>query len=151
MRLTFSTDYALRLLMLVGLETARLVTIEEVADRFGISKNHLMKVAHQLGQRGYLETVRGRNGGLRLGKAPDQIVVGEVVRKMEPDFAVVECESPAGYCRIAPCCTLRSAMREAVQAFLAKLDQYTLEELLRPKSKLRQLLGVNKKAFAPGR
>ncbi len=152
MRLTFSTDYALRLLMLVGLETARLVTIEEVADRFGISKNHLMKVAHQLGQRGYLETVRGRNGGLRLGKAPDQIVVGEVVRKMEPDFAVVECESPAGYCRIAPCCTLRSAMREAVQAFLAKLDQYTLEELLRPKSKMRQLLGVNqKKAFAPGR
>ncbi len=152
MRLTFSTDYALRLLMLVGLETARLVTIEEVADRFGISKNHLMKVAHQLGQRGYLETVRGRNGGLRLGKAPDQIVVGEVVRKMEPDFAVVECESPAGYCRIAPCCTLRSAMREAVQAFLAKLDQYTLEELLRPKSKLRQLLGLNqKKAFAPGR
>jgi Rrf2 family nitric oxide-sensitive transcriptional repressor len=152
MRLTFSTDYALRLLMLVGLETERLVTIEEVADRFGISKNHLMKVAHQLGQRGYLETVRGRNGGLRLGKAPDQIVVGEVVRKMEPDFAVVECESPAGYCRIAPCCTLRSAMRQAVQAFLAKLDQYTLEELLRPKSKLRQLLGVNqKKAFAPGR
>ena len=152
MRLTFSTDYALRLLMLVGLETDRLVTIEEVADRFEISKNHLMKVAYQLGQEGYLETVRGRNGGLRLGKAPDRVVVGEVVRKMEPDFAVVECENPAGSCRIAPCCTLRSAMREAVQAFLAKLDQYTLEELLRPKSKLRQLLGVNqKKAFAPGR
>src|SRR5260221_257490 len=74
MRLTFSTDYALRLLMLVGLETDRLVTIEEVADRFGISKNHLMKVAYQLGQAGFLETVRGRNGGLRLGKAPRQIV-----------------------------------------------------------------------------
>ena len=143
MRLTFSTDYALRLLMLVGLETDRLVTIEEVADRFAISKNHLMKVAYQLGQEGYLETVRGRNGGLRLGKAPDQIVVGKVVRKMEPDFAVVECENPAGSCRIAPCCTLRSAMREAVQAFLGKLDQYTLEDLLRPKLKLRQLLGVN--------
>src|SRR6266446_9146073 len=81
MRLTFSTDYALRLLMLVGLEPDRLVTIEEVADRFGISKNHLMKVAYQLGQAGYLETVRGRNGGLRLGKAPSQIVVGEVVRR----------------------------------------------------------------------
>jgi Rrf2 family nitric oxide-sensitive transcriptional repressor len=143
MRLTFSTDYALRLLMLVGLKPDRLVTIEEVADRFGISKNHLMKVAYRLGQGGYLETIRGRNGGLRLGKAPAQIVVGEVVREMEPDFAVVECENPAGYCRIAPCCTLRSAMREAVQAFLAKLDQYTLEDLLRPKLKLRQLLGVN--------
>src|SRR6266550_9063420 len=91
MRLTFSTDYALRLLMLIGLETDRLVTIEEVADRFGISKNHLMKVAHQLGQAEYIETVRGRSGGLRLGKAPDQIVVGAVVRRMEPDFAVVDC------------------------------------------------------------
>ena len=143
MRLTFSTDYALRLLMLVGLETEHLVTIEKVADSFGISKNHLMKVAYQLGQAGYLETVRGRNGGLRLGKAPSQIVVGEVVRKMEPDFAVVECQNPTGYCRITPSCVLRSAMREAVQAFLGKLDQYTLEDLLRPKSKLRHLLGVN--------
>lgn len=145
MRLTLSTDYALRLLMLVGLEPDRLVTIEEVADRFHISKNHLMKVAYQLGQAEYLETVRGRNGGLRLGKAPDQIVVGDVVRTMEPDFAVVECESPTGYCRIAPCCTLRSAMREAVQAFLEKLDQYTLEDLLRPRSRLGQLLGVGQK------
>jgi Rrf2 family nitric oxide-sensitive transcriptional repressor len=127
----------------VGLETEHLVTIEEVADRFGISKNHLMKVAYQLGQTGYLETVRGRNGGLRLGKAPSQIVVGEVVRRMEPDFAVVECQNPTGYCRITPSCVLRSAMREAVQAFLGKLDQYTLEDLLRPKSKLRHLLGVN--------
>jgi Rrf2 family nitric oxide-sensitive transcriptional repressor len=129
--------------MLVGLEPGRLVTIEEIADRFGISKNHLMKVAYQLGQAGYLETVRGRNGGLRLGKAPDRIVVGEVVRAIEPDFGVVECEMSTGYCRIAPCCTLRSAMREAVQAFLEKLDRYTLEDLLRPKPKLRQLLGVN--------
>ena len=148
MRLTLSTDYALRLLMLVGLEPDRLVTIEEVADRFDISKNHLMKLAYQLGQAEYLETVRGRNGGLRLGKAPDQIVV-EVVRTMEPDFAVVECENPTGFCRIAPCCILRSAMREAVQAFLEKLDQYTLEDLLRPKSKLRRLLGVDReKALA---
>src|SRR5262245_59344494 len=119
MRLTLSTDYALRLLMLVGLEPDRLVTIEE-------SKNHLMKVAYQLGQAEYLETVRGRNGGLRLGKAPEQIVVGEVVRTMEPDFAVVQCEEPTGYCKIAPCCALRSAMRKAVQAFLTKLDEYTL-------------------------
>jgi Rrf2 family transcriptional regulator, nitric oxide-sensitive transcriptional repressor len=107
MRLTLSTDYALRLLMLLGLEPHRLVTIEEVADRSRISKNHLMKVAYQLGQAECLETVRGRNGGLRLGKAPDRIVVGEVVRMMEPDFAVVECEDPTGYCKIAPSCALR--------------------------------------------
>ena len=144
-RLTLSTDYALRLLMLVGLEPYRLVTIEEVADRFQVSKNHLMKVAYQLGQAEYLETVRGRNGGLRLGKTPDQIVIGEVVRTMEPDFAVVECEDPTGYCKIAPCCVLRSVMREAVQAFLTKLDEYTLKDLLRPKSRLRVLLGVEQK------
>jgi Rrf2 family transcriptional regulator, nitric oxide-sensitive transcriptional repressor len=145
MRLTLSTDYALRLLMLVGLEPDRLVTIEEVADRFHISKNHLMKVAYELGQAEYLETVRGRNGGLRLGKAPDQIVVGDVVRTMEPDFAVVECEDPTGFCKIAPACALRSAMRGAVKAFLTKLDEYTLEDLLRPRSRLRQLLGVEQK------
>jgi Rrf2 family transcriptional regulator, nitric oxide-sensitive transcriptional repressor len=144
MRLALSTDYALRLLMLVGLEPDRLVTIEEVADRFGISKNHLMKVAYELGQAGYLETVRGRNGGLRLGKALDQVVVGKVVRTIEPDFAVVECENPTGYCKIAPSCVLRSAMREAVRAFLTKLDEYTLEDLLRPKSRLRALLGVGR-------
>lgn len=143
MRLALSTDYALRLLMLVGLESDRLVTIEEVADRFHISKNHLMKVAYQLGQAKYLDTVRGRNGGLRLGKAPDQIVVGEIVRTMEPDFAVVECEISTGRCRITPSCVLRVAMREAVGAFLEKLDQYTLGDLLRPKSKLQRLLGVD--------
>jgi Rrf2 family transcriptional regulator, nitric oxide-sensitive transcriptional repressor len=91
-----------------------------------------------------LQTVRGRNGGLRLGKTPDHIVVGEVVRTMEPDFAVVECENPTGYCKIAPSCVLRSAMREAVRAFLTKLDEYTLEDLLRPKSRLRTLLGVSR-------
>ena len=145
MRLSLSTDYALRVLRLVGLEPDRLVTIEEVAERFGISKNHLMKVAYELGQAGHLETIPGRNGGLRLGKALDKIVVGEIVRGMEPDFAVVDCESPTGYCRIAPSCVPRSVMREAVRAFLEKLDQYTLEDLIRPRSKLRSLLGIDRK------
>ena len=68
---------------------------------------------------------------------------GAVVGEIEPDFAVVECENPGGYCRIERCCTLRSAIREAVHAFIEKLDEYTLEDLLRPKTKLRHLLGVN--------
>jgi Rrf2 family nitric oxide-sensitive transcriptional repressor len=143
MRLTLSTGYALRLLTLVGLEPDRLVTIEEVADRFHISKNHLMKVAYQLGQAEYLETVRGRNGGRRLGKAPDRIVVGKVVRTMEPDFAVAG-DSGASY-NIAPCCDLRCAMQEAVQAFLAKLDEYTLKDLLPLGSRLRELLDVDQR------
>jgi Rrf2 family nitric oxide-sensitive transcriptional repressor len=151
MRLAFSTDYALRLLMLVGLEPDRLVTVDEVADRFGISKNHLMKVAYELGRAKYLITIRGRKGGLRLGKAPDQIVVGQVIRTMEPDFAIVECETPRGSCRIAPCCALRSALREAVHAFLDKLDQYTLEDLLKPKSSLRRVLEINNEGSQPAR
>jgi Rrf2 family nitric oxide-sensitive transcriptional repressor len=102
-----------------------------------------MKVAYKLGQAEYLTTIRGRKGGLRLRKAPDQIVVGEVVRMMEPDFAIVECETPRGHCRIAPCCALRAALREAVSAFLEKLDQYTLADLLKPKSSLRRVLGIN--------
>ena len=143
MHLTLHTDFALRVLIHVGINDGHLSTIKDIADGFGISKNHLMKVAYQLAQAGYLETVRGRNGGLRLAKAPSQIVVGAVVRKIEPDFAVVECENPGGYCRIERCCTLRSAIREAVHAFLEKLDEYTLEDLLRPKTKLRHLLGIN--------
>lgn len=86
--------------MLVGVETDRLLTIEEVADRFGISKNHLRKVAYQLGQAGYIETVRGRNAGLRFGKAPGEIVVGKVVRMMEPDFVVVECQTARAIARL---------------------------------------------------
>ena len=99
------------------------------------------KITRQMGPGDY---ARGHEM-LRLGKAPEQIVVGEVVRTMEPDFAVVECEDPTGYCKIAPCCALRSAMRKAVQAFLTKLDEYTLEDLFRPKSRLRVLLGVEQK------
>ena len=153
MRLTFSTDYALRLLMLVGLETKRLVTIEEVADRFGISKNHLMKVAYQLGQTGYLETIRGRNGGLRLvNKRQAQIVVGEVVRKNGTGLRSRRMSESGRLLQdrallYAAFCNGRSCSRR----FFQKLDEYTLEDLLRPKSKLRHLLGINKEgAFAPG-
>ena len=89
MRLTFYSDYSLRLLMYAAVKHGKLVTIQEVADACGISKNHLMKVAFELGRKGYLETVRGRGGGLRLARPPDQINLGEVVRAMEPAFVSV--------------------------------------------------------------
>jgi Rrf2 family protein len=97
----------------------------------------------KLEQAGYIETVRGRNGGLRLGKVPSEIVVVEVVRTIEPDFAVVECQNSAGYCKIVSCCTLRSASEKLRRLSLNNSDEYTLVVLIRPKSKLRHLLGLD--------
>jgi Rrf2 family transcriptional regulator, nitric oxide-sensitive transcriptional repressor len=141
MRLTLHTDYALRVLIYAGLKGDALSTISEIARHFDISKNHLMKVVQQLGQKGYIETIRGRNGGIRLASAPDRINIGAVVREIEDDLCVVGCLHGPGYCRIERHCMLQRALREATTAFLAALDRYTLGQLIRPGSRLaRQLL-----------
>ena len=130
MRLTSYSDYSLRLLMYAALKADRLVTIQEVADAYGISKNHLMKVAFQLGRHGILETVRGRNGGLRLARKPEQIGLGEVVRVTEEDFTMVECFDPAtNSCAIIRPCRLRGILRKALDAYFAVLDEFTLADL----------------------
>jgi Rrf2 family nitric oxide-sensitive transcriptional repressor len=141
MRLTVYTDYALRLLMYVALKEDGLATISEVAAKYGISKNHLMKVAYQLGVGGFIETVRGRSGGLRLARAPEQIGLGDVVRNTEPDMALVTCFEPLdGPCAIKSCCVLRGALAQARSAFLDVLDGYSLADLVRPRTPLRKLL-----------
>lgn len=133
MRLTAYTDYALRVLMYLGLRGADLVTIQEIAKQYGISRNHLMKVVHELGRLGYVETVRGKNGGLRLGRRPESITVGEVVRAFEPDMVLVECFHDADVrCRIVKDCLLRDVLEEALNRLLDTLDRYTLAELLAP-------------------
>jgi Rrf2 family nitric oxide-sensitive transcriptional repressor len=130
MKLTFYSDYSLRLLMYVSVKREALVTIQEVADAYGISKNHLMKVAFELGRKGFLETVRGRGGGLRLARPPEKIGVGEVVRAMEEDFTMVECFDPAAnQCVITGPCRLRGALSRALKAYFAVLDEYTLADL----------------------
>jgi len=130
MKLTFYSDYSLRLLMYVSVKRDGLVTIQEVADAYGISKNHLMKVAFELGRKGFLETVRGRGGGLRLARPPEKIGVGEVVRAMEEDFTMVECFDPkANQCVITGPCRLRGALSRALKAYFAVLDEYTLADL----------------------
>ncbi|QEX19687.1 HTH-type transcriptional repressor NsrR [Hypericibacter terrae] len=142
MRLTLGTDYALRTLIYVGTNAGRLTTIAEIARSFDISKTHLMKVVNRLGQQGYLEPVRGKGGGLRLGKPPDRINLGAVVRETEEDLAVMGCLSGKGFCRIEGCCVLRRALREATDAFLRTLDGYTLADLLVPRAKLARSLGL---------
>jgi len=140
MRLTLFSDYSLRVLMFTHAAGDRLVTIEEMAEAYGISRAHLMKVATALTRAGYLSAVRGRSGGLRLARPAEDIVLGEVVRATEPDFALVECFVTGNQCVITKCCRLQGVLREALEQFLDVLDRRTLADIaLRPKY-FRQLL-----------
>jgi Rrf2 family transcriptional regulator, nitric oxide-sensitive transcriptional repressor len=129
--------------MYLALHGDGLTTIAKVADSYGISQNHLVKVAHRLALEGYVSTTRGKNGGLRLARPAAEIKVGQVVRQMEPDMALVPCMHPLGtLCPILPNCRLLSAMEDARAAFLEVLDGYTLADLVAPASKLRKLLSL---------
>lgn len=143
MRLTLHTDFALRVLIQVGINDDRMTTISDIAFSFGISKNHLMKVVNDLGRRGYLKTLRGRNGGIRLMRQPSEINIGRLVRETEDQVFILGCLKHAGYCRIEECCALRRALREATSAFLATLDRYTLADLMEPRQALLRLLRIN--------
>lgn len=132
MRLTTYTDYALRTLMYLAANRDQLVTIQDIAEMHGIAKNHLTKVVHQLGLLGVVETVRGRNGGLKLGKEPAQINIGAVVRSTEPDFYMAECfDRNKNVCVLTSSCTLKGVLGAATAAYLAVLDGVTLENLVK--------------------
>ncbi len=131
MQLTRFTDYALRALMYLGLHREKLVTISEIARVYGISENHLMKIVHHLAQRGYVETVRGKGGGMRLARTPDMINIGGVVRDTEDNMDIAECFNADNRgCPMLPACALKSVLHEASQTFLATLDRYRLSDLL---------------------
>lgn len=131
MRLTLHTDYALRMLMFLALAPERAHTIEDIATRYGISRNHLMKVAQTLVQAGFVESLRGRGGGLRLAREPDSIRLGAIVRATEDGFTLVECfDAERNTCVVTPACGLRNPLQEALLAFLAVLDGYSLADLV---------------------
>jgi Rrf2 family transcriptional regulator, nitric oxide-sensitive transcriptional repressor len=129
MQLTKFSDYSLRVLMYVHAAGDRLVTIEEMAGSYRISRGHLMKVVNTLTRSGYLTPVLGRSGGLKLAKAPEAIKLGQVVRDTEPDFALVECFSTGNQCVITGCCRLPAIMKEALGSFLAVMDTHTLASI----------------------
>lgn len=143
MRLTVYADYSFRLLIYLAVRGDEPATIPEIAASYGISRNHLVKVTHQLGIKGFIHTTRGRNGGLRLARPASEIGLGEIVRRMEPDMALVPCFSAedAG-CAIQSTCALRNVLAEARDAFLAQLDRYTLQDLVAPRTRLVELLGI---------
>lgn len=138
MRLSRHTDYALRVLIHLAARPDRLASIAEIARAYAISENHLMKVVHMLGRAGFIRTVRGRGGGIALARAPEAIGIGDVVRHGEPDLNLAEC----GGCVIAPACGLNGALGEALGAFLAVLDRYTVADVTRRKTDLAALLGL---------
>ena len=140
MRLTDYTDYGLRALMYAAIQPERLVTIQEIADAFQIPHSHLMKIVHALGKTGFLVTVRGRKGGVKLAKAPDEIRIGHVVRALEPDFRMAQCFSQDhDQCVIVSVCSLRGTMQRALDAYLTVLDGSTLADLIARGDALRML------------
>jgi Rrf2 family nitric oxide-sensitive transcriptional repressor len=144
MRLTSFTDYSLRVLMFLAADPERRATIAEIARTFEISENHLMKVVHLLGRAGLLANVRGKGGGLQLAKAPDAINIGKVVRTTEGRPMPAECfDRERNRCVITPICKLRHVLDEAVKAFYAALDQYTLEDLLRNRHAVAKVLFID--------
>ena len=131
MQLTLYTDYSLRVLLYLAQKEDGPATISEIADFYGISRNHLVKVVHHLGTIGLLHTTRGKGGGVRLAKAPSEIRIGEVVRATEPHFHLVECFDPdAPTCSVLNDCRLKGVLGEATRAFFQVLDGYTLADML---------------------
>lgn len=130
MRLTQYTDYSLRVLIYLAVHADRRCSIREIADSYGISKNHLMKVVRQLARAGFVDSVRGVGGGLRLGREPARINLADVVEEMEPDFGLVECLRADNHCVITGPCKLPPLLRRATGAFLDVMREQTLADLL---------------------
>lgn len=131
MRLTVYSDYAIRLLLYLGLKQNGLATIQEISKAYGISRNHLMKITHRLGRAGFVETVRGRGGGIRLSKSALQSTLGDLIRETEDDFQLVECfNAETATCVIRDKCYVQPIMAEALDAYMAVLDRYTLGEVV---------------------
>lgn len=143
MRLTAYSNFALRILMFCAVHPGRLVRVQEIADAYGISHAHLLKAAHQLGQLGYLDNVRGRAGGVRLARAPEAIVIGKVVRATEGQDGFVECFNPeTNTCPLLGPCRLTALFRKGLRAFFAELDGVTLADMVGDGRALRRALGT---------
>jgi Rrf2 family nitric oxide-sensitive transcriptional repressor len=141
MRLTTFSDYTLRVLIYLGVHDDEIATVGQIAGAYGISANHLTKVVHYLAQGGYIETARGKGGGMRLGLAPEKINLGELVRGTEDNRELVECfDRDRSDCRIESACVLRGVLGQALDAFFRSLDAYTLADLIVPKPRLANML-----------
>ena len=152
LKLTAFTDYSLRVLIYLATEPDRRATIAQIAAAYSISEHHLVKVVHFLGQQAWLTNVRGKGGGMELALPPELIRLGDVVRATEGESAIAECFGQGGgNCCLSPNCRLRGVLREAMAAFEAVLDRYTVADLVSNRQELAQVLffepaGVAKRA-----
>jgi Rrf2 family nitric oxide-sensitive transcriptional repressor len=141
MQLTLYTDYSLRVLAYLAIKEGALVTISEIAEFYGISRNHLVKVVHNLGNKGFITTVRGKNGGMRLADKASNIGIGDVVRTTEPNFDIVECfDEVKNTCSVEPACALKAVLEEANRQFLAVLDQFSVADIMKKDQQSQQLV-----------
>jgi Rrf2 family nitric oxide-sensitive transcriptional repressor len=149
MKLTAFTDYSLRVLIYLAAEPGRRATVSEICAAFGIKENHLTKVVHHLGRRGWIETTRGKGGGLSLARPAKDICVGHVVRDTEGQAAPAECFSAEeSSCAIVRCCRLKGVLAEAVSAFHSVLDRYTLADITCNSQELSGILHFHRPAAA---
>ncbi len=138
--MTLHTDYAMRMLIMLGAHDREPVTVQQVADTYGLSRNHLLKVARKLRQMGIIDTTRGRAGGIQLARQPADINIGTIVRATEDDLTLVECMKTGGACLLSPSCRLKGIVREALDAYLSVFDKYSLADLIQNKDMLGLLL-----------
>jgi len=145
MQLTLYSDFSLRVLVYLGLKTDKLSTISEMAENYNISRNHLIKVVHNLSTKGFVDAVRGKGGGVRLARPPEQIILGDVLRLTEPHFNLVECfdKNDPGDCPIIAVCNLRGGLRKALEAFMNVLDNITLADVLNQPDELAKSLNID--------
>ncbi|NOX92406.1 MAG: Rrf2 family transcriptional regulator [Gammaproteobacteria bacterium] len=144
MQLTLHTDYALRVLIYLAQKDGELATISEITDFYRISRNHLVKVVHHLAQENFIHTTRGKHGGMRLARAAELIPIGQVVRRMEPNFDIVECFSNSNQpCTVTPICALKEVLHRAISEFLALLDQFTVADAVTQNQTTEQIFAVS--------
>jgi Rrf2 family nitric oxide-sensitive transcriptional repressor len=140
LQLTKHTDISLRALMHLAAFPDKLVTVKDIAERYNVSRNHLVKVVHRLSTLGYIVSVQGRGGGITLAVRPEHINVGDVVRHMEATLDVIDCVG--SNCPLLPGCLLKRALNKATKAFLETLDDYTVADLTRNRAHIVKLVGT---------
>ncbi len=147
MNLKKYTDYALRVLLFTGMKSdEELASIKEISEVFNISQHHLGKIVFELNKMGLIETIRGRNGGIRLAKPAEEINVGLLVRELENDFILLECfDKGVNHCVISPGCTLKHVLNKALHAFFKVLEEYTIKDLIENEEELKALMGIRLK------
>ena len=144
MQLTLHTDYALRVLIYLAQKQDGLTTITDVTDFYKISRNHLVKVVHHLSLENFIHTTRGKHGGMRLARRPELISIGAVVRRMEPNFDIVECfDTRNAPCAVTPVCALKEVLYQAGNEFLAVLDKYTVADAVHQNEFTTQVFSVD--------